>query len=119
MPDDAARPRFELLDPDEDITKRPGYGWLEVDHHLIDREDGLYAIVPVRCRFIGKQGNVADTPAVGLSVDSTEKFARNVLDHSQAAKLQARAVCGNEDATDLEQLAKQWDLEKINRTYGN
>jgi hypothetical protein len=48
MPDE---PRFELLEPDQDVTKLRGYCWVEVDHHIVDREDGVYAIVPVRCRF--------------------------------------------------------------------
>ncbi len=117
MPDE---PRFEMLEPDQDVTKLPGYCWVEVDHHIVDREDGVYAIVPVRCRFIGKEGNVVDTPAVGLSVDAAEQLARNVLDHVQAAKLQARAACGDVDAAmQLEEFAKRWDDEKITRTYGN
>jgi hypothetical protein len=75
--------------------------------------------VPVRCRFIGKAGNVVSTPAVGLSIDNAEQLAQNILDHVQAAKLQVRAACGIGRGGQLKDLAKQWDLEKLNRTYGN
>ena len=112
--------RFEMFDPDQDPTKVPGYCWVEVDHEIIDRQDGVYAIVPVRCRFVGKEGNIVDTPAVGLSVDSAEQLARNILDHAQAAKLKAQAACGDEDAAhQLDQLARQWDDENLTRIYGN
>lgn len=37
-------PGFEILRPDEDVAKRPGYCWVEVDHHVIDAEQGIAAI---------------------------------------------------------------------------
>jgi len=112
--------RFEMFDPDQDPTKVPGYCWVEVDHEIIDRQDGVYAIVPVRCRFIGKAGNVVTAPAVGLSVDSARQLAATLLANADAAVLEAKAACGDEQAAaDYEVLRKQWDFEKLNRMYGN
>jgi len=117
---DSDEPRFEPIAPGQDVTKVPGYAWVEVDHHLVDREDGVYAIVPLRCLFIGKAGNIVNTPAVGLNVDAARQLAATLLANADAAVLEAKAACGDEQAAaDYEVLRKQWGNDNLMRIYGN
>jgi hypothetical protein len=113
-------PRFEILRPSEDVTKRPGYCWVDVDHHVIRGEQGIAAVVPVRCLFVGTDGKVVNTPAAGLSVATARLLAANILDHATAAELEARAVAGDaEAAAQYEELRKRWDDDNLTRVYGN
>jgi hypothetical protein len=118
MTDDA--PRFEMIGRDEDVTKRPGYCWVDVDHHVIDSEHGIAAVVPVRCLFVGADGKVVNTPAAGLSVATARLLAASILDHATAAELEAKAAAGDaEAAAQYEELRKRWDDDNLTRIYGN
>jgi len=42
--------------------KKPGYSWIEVNHRTITAEQGVAALVDIRFRFVGKNGEVVNTP---------------------------------------------------------
>jgi phage major head subunit gpT-like protein len=111
---------FEVIGPNEDVTKRPGFAWVDVDHHVIDREDGIFAVVPVRCCFVGQDGNIVATPAAGLNVETARRLAAIILENAKAAELEARAAAGDaEAAAEYDELRKRWDNDSLTRIYGN
>jgi hypothetical protein len=104
---------------DDDITKRPGFSWIEVDHHVIDAEQGIAALIDVRFLFVGKDGKVVNTPGVGLNVETARRLAADIIDHAMAAELHAKVAAGDEEAAaQYEELRKRWDNDNLNRIYG-
>ena len=101
--------------------KRPGYSWLEVDHHVVDNEIGVAALVDVRLRFIGKAGNVIDTPGVAFRLADARDLAATILEHAKAAELAAKAAAGDVEAAAIyDERRNRWDTDDaLRRTYGN
>ena len=108
-----------MTDQTNDPTK-PGYSWVEVNHHVADLEQGIVAVVDVRCLFVGKDGKVVNTPGVGFNVETARLLAEQILGEAKAAELEAKAAAGDADAAaEYEELRKKSDDDNLNRIYGN
>ncbi len=104
-----------MTDRINDPTK-PGYSWIEVNHHVADMEQGIAAIVDVRCLFVGQDGKVVNTPGVGFRLADAEALAADIVAHAHAAYLEARAAGGDMEAIEaLEEEAQGYDDERNSR----
>jgi hypothetical protein len=104
-----------MTDQINDPTK-PGYSWIEVNHHVKPGATGIAALVDVRCLFVGKDGKVVNTPGVGFRLADAEALAAEILAHAHAAYLEASAAGGDPEAiAALEEEAQGYDDEHNSR----
>lgn len=107
--------------PDDEIDEaRPRARWvIELERSLITTKDRIVPIVTMQCRLVGQDGNVVANCEVPLDYPSALGFAAQLVADAEIANLHAKAEAGDEKAKEeLEEKAKQWDVNKLKRTYG-